>query len=71
MIQIRSLTLKRIQQFSSPPETPKSIYDLDTAHKYINENIRKYDWPSYVIKNYYPKSVQSAFLAVNQFNLEL
>ena len=35
----------------------KSIYDLDTAKKYLKENIKRHDWTSYVIANYYPSQL--------------
>eukprot|EP01016_Furgasonia_blochmanni_P034097 TRINITY_DN3639_c0_g1_i12.p1 TRINITY_DN3639_c0_g1~~TRINITY_DN3639_c0_g1_i12.p1 ORF type:complete len:357 (+),score=61.74 TRINITY_DN3639_c0_g1_i12:171-1241(+) len=57
---------------SIPDELKKaSIYDLPTAQNYILENVKKFDWHTYLISHYFPKQVRDAYLTFNWFNIEL
>lgn len=53
------------------PKYSGSIYELDNAKKYVEEQIKKFDWNSYVISKYYPSAVRDAFFALNFLNIEL
>ena len=33
--------------------------------------LRKFDWGSYVISNYYPKAIRDDFITLQNFNIEL
>lgn len=49
----------------------KSVYDVDTAYKYINDQIKKFDWNTYIVAPYYPSKVRDDFMCLNFYNLEL
>ncbi len=73
---MKFLTCPRVIQYFSSDS--KSIYNLPIAQEYIKANIkyclfliRKYDWGSYVIGNYYPAQIRMDFYAIQWLNLEL
>ncbi|KAL4470689.1 hypothetical protein ABPG72_001800 [Tetrahymena utriculariae] len=53
------------------PKYDGSIYELKNAEKYVEDQIRKFDWNTYVISKYYPSQVRSAFFSLNYYNIEL
>ncbi|EGR30252.1 hypothetical protein IMG5_136840 [Ichthyophthirius multifiliis] len=60
---------QKLQKYS--PKIEGSIYELPNAKKYVKEQIRKFDWNSYVVSNYYPSKLRDAFFAINFYNIEL
>ncbi|KRX03566.1 Terpenoid synthase [Pseudocohnilembus persalinus] len=49
----------------------KTIYDTETAQKYVVDNIKKFDWNSYIIGPYYPSAIRNDFYTLQYYNLEL
>lgn len=44
---------------------------LQSHQNYINDQIKKLDWVTHNVQNYYPSALRNAFCTINYFNQEL
>jgi hypothetical protein len=59
---------KATRRLSSTKPRPDDVVKAD---EYILENLRSKDWSTFLIGNFLPKDVRSAFYAINWFSSEL
>lgn len=62
--------LKEILQ-KQEREQRKSITNINIAQKYITDNVKRFDWYTYVIGFYIPGHVRNDFYTLYWFNKEL
>ncbi|KAN0066557.1 hypothetical protein ACQY0O_000651 [Thecaphora frezii] len=65
---------------SSPPPPPpqrtpapatKTLSSLESPHDYLLDELKRRDYPSYLAHSFYPKHLQTHYLAIRAFNVEL
>ncbi|PWN50318.1 hypothetical protein IE53DRAFT_297500, partial [Violaceomyces palustris] len=56
---------------SSPPPAHKTLSPLTSPHQHLLQELQKKDFPSYLAHYFYPKHLQTHYLAIRSFNLEV
>jgi hypothetical protein len=52
---MNKLLIPLVARFSTNIQITGSIYELKNAQKYVEDQVRKYDWAGYAASKYIPK----------------
>eukprot|EP01017_Pseudomicrothorax_dubius_P038851 TRINITY_DN5887_c0_g1_i1.p1 TRINITY_DN5887_c0_g1~~TRINITY_DN5887_c0_g1_i1.p1 ORF type:complete len:323 (-),score=56.10 TRINITY_DN5887_c0_g1_i1:24-992(-) len=63
--------LRRAFASEGGQDPQKSIYDPQVAQDYVLDNIKKFDWGSYVVSKHFPGKIRPDFCTINWLNIEL